>query len=112
MYAAAKAAIDRARDGAGPTLLEAVTFRFYGHVFGDSDAYIPKAVKEAAMARDPVVCFRAWLVERKYASDAELQQMEAGLEKEIDEAVEFALASPYPDVAELGRDVFAVEQPL
>lgn len=110
MYAAAKRAIDRARDGGGPTLLEAKTFRFHGHVFGDSDAYMPKGEKEAAMARDPVVLFRAWLIEKGYADEAELSAMEAAIEKEIDEAVEFALSSPAPDVVELQRDVFAVEQ--
>jgi acetoin:2,6-dichlorophenolindophenol oxidoreductase subunit alpha len=111
MYAAAKTAIDRAREGGGPTLLEAVTFRFYGHVFGDADAYIPKAEKEAAMARDPVLRFREWLLKEGHASTAGLEQMEAAIEKEIDEAVDFALSSPYPDVSELRRDVFAAEQP-
>ncbi|MAT50341.1 MAG: pyruvate dehydrogenase, partial [Porticoccaceae bacterium] len=50
MYEAARTAIDRARAGQGPTLIEAVTFRFYGHVFGDADGYMDKAEKEAAMA--------------------------------------------------------------
>jgi TPP-dependent pyruvate/acetoin dehydrogenase alpha subunit len=111
MYEAAKRAIDRARDGGGPTLLEAVTFRFYGHVFGDADNYMAKGEKEAAMKRDPVVQFRAWLLEHQYAKDSELEQMETQIEREIDEAVEFALSSPYPDVDELRRDVFATEQP-
>ena len=111
MYAAAKRAIDRARGGQGPSLIEAMTFRFHGHVLGDADAYMPKGEKEAAMARDPVVRFRAWLIEQGHASEAELAQLEAAIEKEIDEAVEFALSSPQPDVSELRRDVFAVEQP-
>ncbi len=111
MYAAAKRAIDRARDGQGPSLIEAMTFRFHGHVLGDADAYMLKGEKEAAMARDPVVRFRAWLIEQGHASEAELAQLEAAIEKEIDEAVEFALSSPQPDVSELRRDVFAVEQP-
>jgi pyruvate dehydrogenase E1 component alpha subunit len=62
------------------------------------------------MARDPVLRFREWLLKERQASAAELEQMEAAIEKEIDEAVEFALSSPYPDVAELRRDVFAAEQ--
>jgi acetoin:2,6-dichlorophenolindophenol oxidoreductase subunit alpha len=110
MYAAAKTAIDRARDGAGPTLIEAMTFRFYGHVFGDADKYMEKGEKEAAMARDPVVRFRSWLIQERHATDEDLKHMESAIEKEIDGAVEFAISSPEPDVAELRRDVFATEQ--
>ena len=109
MYAAAKAAIDRARGGAGPTLIEAMTFRFYGHVFGDADKYMDKGEKEAAMARDPVVCFRTWLIHEGHATEADLQRMEAGIESEIDTAVDFAFSSPDPDVSELRRDVLAAE---
>jgi TPP-dependent pyruvate/acetoin dehydrogenase alpha subunit len=109
MYQVAKEAIDRARNGGGPSLIEAVTFRFYGHVLGDADAYMAKGEKEAAMARDPVVLFRKWLVERKYASLAELDQMEQTIETEIDAAVQFALSSPDPDVTELQKDVYAAE---
>lgn len=109
MYAAAKTAIDRARDGGGPTLIEAMTFRFYGHVFGDNDKYMEKGEKEAAMARDPVVHFRAWLIQEGHATDADLKRMESGIEEEIDAAVEFAINSSEPDVAELQRDVFATE---
>ncbi len=109
MYAAAKTAIDRAREGGGPTLIEALTFRFYGHVFGDADAYMAKGEKEAAMARDPVVRFRVWLIENGHATEAQLKDMETVIERDIDEAVEFALSSPVPDAAELSRDVFATE---
>jgi TPP-dependent pyruvate/acetoin dehydrogenase alpha subunit len=52
VYEAAKSAVERARAGSGPTLIEARTFRFFGHVFGDADAYMGKGEKEAAMARD------------------------------------------------------------
>jgi TPP-dependent pyruvate/acetoin dehydrogenase alpha subunit len=108
VYKAARAAIIRARDGDGPTLIEAMTFRFHGHVFGDADAYMAPGEKAAAMARDPVPRYRAWLVEGGVA-DSELAALEAAIDHEIDEAVAFALDSPLPDVAELGRDVFAEE---
>jgi pyruvate dehydrogenase E1 component alpha subunit len=109
MYLIAKEAVDRARDGGGPTLIEALTFRFYGHVLGDADPYMAKGEREAAMARDPVVRFRTWLMEQGHASAAQLNEMEQTIEKEIDAAVEFALNSPDPDISELQRDVFAVE---
>jgi pyruvate dehydrogenase E1 component alpha subunit len=107
MYAVAREAIERARAGQGPTLIEATTFRFFGHVFGDADKYMQPGEKEAAMARDPVPRFRAWLIEQGHANAAQLADVEAAIEKEIDAAVEFALSSPSPDVGELQLDVFA-----
>jgi TPP-dependent pyruvate/acetoin dehydrogenase alpha subunit len=109
MYHVAKEAIDRARSGGGPTLIEANTFRFFGHVLGDNDAYMDSGEKAAAMARDPVPLYRAWLISAGHATDVELSRMEAQIEEEIDAALEFTLASAYPDVAELRRDVFAEE---
>lgn len=109
MYHVSKEAIDRARSGGGPTLIEANTFRFFGHVLGDNDAYMDSGQKAAAMARDPVPLYRAWLIAAGHATDAELSRMEAGIEEEIDAALEFTLGSAFPDAAELRRDVFAEE---
>jgi pyruvate dehydrogenase E1 component alpha subunit len=109
MYHAAKEAVDRARSGGGPTLIEANTFRFFGHVLGDNDGYMDKGEKAAAMARDPVPLYRAWLISAGHATEAELSQIEAAIEEEIDAALEFTLASAYPDKAELRRDVFKEE---
>lgn len=109
VYAAAREAIERARAGEGPTLIEAMTYRFFGHVFGDQDAYMDKARKAEAMANDPVPRFRAKLIADGIATEAQLAAMEAEIEAEIDEAVEFALASDFPGVEELKRDVFAKE---
>ena len=109
VYAAAKEAIDRARAGQGPTLLEAKTFRFNGHVLGDADAYMQKGEKALAMTRDPVPKYRAWLVEQRIADEGTLAAIEARIGAEIDAAVAFALGSPIPDLAELSLDVFAPE---
>ncbi len=109
MWRVARDAIARARSGQGPTLIEAKTFRFFGHIFGDADNYMNKADKAAAMAKDPVPAFRNWLIANQHATDADLAAMEAVIEKDIDEAVEFAKSSPFPDVAELRRDVYAAE---
>jgi pyruvate dehydrogenase E1 component alpha subunit len=78
-------------------------------VFGDPDAYMDKDEKAAWMAKDPVPLFRAWLIAAKHASEAQLAEMEAAHNAQIDAAVEFALASDYPDVAELRRDIFKDE---
>jgi len=109
MWQAAGTAIARARKGDGPTLIEAMTYRFHGHIFGDADAYMDKAEKACAMAKDPVPAYRQWLIENGHASDTELAAIEQIHEQEIDAALEFALSSPYPDVAELRRDVYANE---
>jgi acetoin:2,6-dichlorophenolindophenol oxidoreductase subunit alpha len=109
MYAAAREAVQRARDGGGPTLIEAMTFRFQGHVFGDSDAYMSKDEKDTALAADPVPRYRAALLKAGGATEQLLADMEKAVETEIDEAVEFALASPYPPMSEMTRDVFAEE---
>ncbi len=109
VYAAARDAIDRARAGAGPTLIEAMTFRFEGHNVGDDDSYMDKGEKEAWMAKDPVPRYRAWLLAQAHATEAQLVDLEAAIGKEIEEAYKFAMKSPYPDIAELRRDVFREE---
>jgi pyruvate dehydrogenase E1 component alpha subunit len=107
MYAVANAAIARARDGEGPTLIEAMTFRFFGHVFGDDDFYMTKEEKAAAIAKDPVPLFRAKLIANGTATEDQLATMEAKIAADIQDAIEFALASDMPPVEELLRDVYA-----
>jgi pyruvate dehydrogenase E1 component alpha subunit len=107
MYEAANTAINRARDGEGPTLIEALTFRFFGHVMGDDDSYMTKDEKAAAMAKDPVPLFRAKLIETGVATEEQLAGIEAKIGADIQEAIEFALASDMPPIEELTRDVYA-----
>lgn len=109
MYAVANQAIARARAGEGPSLIEAMTYRFHGHVFGDADAYMDEARKSRAVQADPVPRYRAQLLAEGIATEEQLAAMEAEIETAIDEAVEHALASPFPGVEELKRDVFAAE---
>jgi acetoin:2,6-dichlorophenolindophenol oxidoreductase subunit alpha len=106
MYAAARQAVERARAGEGPTLIEAMTFRFHGHVFGDADKYMDPAQKAAAIAADPYPIFRAKLIADGTATEAELAGMEAKFEAELDVAVEAAFASAFPDLKELTSDVY------
>jgi len=109
MYGAAQEAVARAREGGGPTLIEAMTFRFNGHLLGDMDGYMDKARKAEAMANDPVPRFRRQLIDSGIATEADLAAMEARIESDLDDAVEFAIASPFPDLAEMKRDVYAEE---
>ncbi len=109
VYAAAKEAIDRARSGGGPTLIEAVTFRFNGHLIGDMSEYIPKAEYAEAVKNDPYPKYRSWLTEQKHAAVAELDAIDAEIKIEIDEAEAFAMSSPLPDAIEVKRDVYAYQ---
>jgi pyruvate dehydrogenase E1 component alpha subunit len=108
MYSAAKEAVDRARAGEGPTLLEAKTFRFMGHVLGDNSHYIPKEQMAAALAVDPVPAFRKNLLERQVSAQV-LDEIDAQIRVQVDEAAAFALADAYPDESEIRKDVFKAE---
>ncbi len=109
VYAAAHEAVHRARSGGGPTLIEAMTYRFHGHVFGDQDAYMDQDRKAKAIANDPVPRFRTKLITDGIATEDRLAAMEAEIEIDIDAAVDFALSSAFPGLEELARDVFAQE---
>jgi pyruvate dehydrogenase E1 component alpha subunit len=100
MYAATRQAVERARAGEG------MTYRFHGHVFGDADKYMDPEVKKAAIANDPYPRYRAQLIADGVATEAELAAIEADFEAQIDKAVEEALASPFPGVEEVTRDVY------
>lgn len=109
MYGAAKWAIDRARAGEGPTLIEAMTFRFNGHLLGDPGHYIPAEDMTAAKAADPVPLLRQRLIDTGVADGGTIDAIEAAISERIDAAVKAAYAADYPDVSELKRDVFAHE---
>jgi pyruvate dehydrogenase E1 component alpha subunit len=107
MYAAAKDAVERARTGGGPSLIEANTYRFFGHMMGDKMHYMPKEELEAAIAADPVPRYREWLLKGGHLTEAELAGIEADCAAEIDDAVAYALACPPPPPEELFLDVYA-----
>jgi acetoin:2,6-dichlorophenolindophenol oxidoreductase subunit alpha len=107
MYGAAKEAVERARSGGGPTLIEANTYRFYGHLLGDSMDYQPEDERSAAMAADPVPRFRAWMIAEGHLTEDDAARTEFDTAAAVDEAVEFALAAPPPNADELYTDVYA-----
>ena len=107
MYGAAKMAIDRACAGDGPTLIEALTYRFNGHLIGDAGSYMDKTEKAAAIEADPVPALRARLIGEGIATADALAAIETDISARINDAVEAAYAAPYPDLAELTRDVYA-----
>lgn len=108
MHRVAREAVERARAGEGPTLIEAMTYRMLGHTFGASYTYVPKAFQEEAAENDPLPRFRKLLIEMQ-VPEAQLDEVVTKIETELDEAVEHALNSPYPDLVELRRDVLKEE---
>jgi pyruvate dehydrogenase E1 component alpha subunit len=107
MWHAARDAVERARSGQGPTLLEAKTFRFHGHYFGDPGAYIPKEEYAAALARDPMPATRAEVLRTGTATEAQLTQFQQDIVAELDDALKFAAESSPPELAEIDRDIYA-----
>ena len=107
MYSAASEAVARARAGGGPTLIEAMTYRFMGHFYGDQMPYMDQAEYQAALAADPLPRFRAMLIEAGHASEEDLVAIEKEAGAEADDAIEFAFASPAPDPSTLFEDVYA-----
>lgn len=108
MFDAAQEAVAWARAGNGPTLLEAKTFRFMGHVLGDDSHYIPKEEMAAAKAADPVPIYRQALLDRQIP-EARLAEIDADVTAEVEDAARFAIDSPYPDISENRRDILSME---
>ena len=109
MYAAASEAVERAREGGGPTLIEAMTFRFNGHLIGDMGEYIPKEEYAEAVANDPFPRYRDWLLNGGHAGAAELDAIDEAVREEIAAAEAFALDSAFPEPIEVKRDVYQHE---
>jgi pyruvate dehydrogenase E1 component alpha subunit len=106
----AQEAIARARAGEGPTLIEALTYRFRGHSLADPDELRSKEEKEFWFPRDPIKKFAAYLIEQNLASEEELKQIDDKIQAIVDESVEFAESSPEPDPSELYRYIFAEDE--
>jgi acetoin:2,6-dichlorophenolindophenol oxidoreductase subunit alpha len=107
VYDAAVKAIARARAGEGPTMLECRTYRWYGHSEIDPAKYRSKEEVEAWKTRCPVANFEKSLMQKKVLTDAKKKQIVSEITREIDEAVDFAEKSPFPDGSEIGNFVWA-----
>ena len=101
------AATDRARAGEGPTLIEAKTYRTRGHSRSDRNRYRAREEIEAWKARDPIAMFATEIVALGIGSPERVAEIAAEVEKEMEEAVAAASASPWPSVAEVARDVYS-----
>ena len=109
VYEAAKTAVNRARSGQGPSLIECKTYRVRGHAGSGSDASLGYRTAEEIAAwetRCPVTTFRNKLLAERLISEQELADMEKTIEMEIDYAFEFAQSSPLPRAEDLALYVF------
>jgi TPP-dependent pyruvate/acetoin dehydrogenase alpha subunit len=98
VYAAAREAVDRARAGEGPTLIESVSLRWRGHAGHDPAKYMPAEMLEDAMANhDPVKNHEEYLLREGVVTKEDIEEIQRRVEQEFDEGYEFALASPLPE---------------
>lgn len=107
VYEAAAEAVARARRGDGPTIIECKTWRWRGHFEGDPGAYKDPAEQEAWIKKDPIPRFAQKLIDLKYATKAELEQIEAAVAAQIDAAIKFSQNSPDPNPEDALTDVYA-----
>ena len=107
VYEACKEAIERARGGMGPTLVECKTYRWRTHFEGEPDTYRPPEEVEAWMKREPIAPYRKLLIEQGILTEAEADKIEADVLRELEEAVEFARQSPLPAPESALEDLWA-----
>jgi len=104
--AVAKAA-ERARNGEGPTLLEFRTYRYKGHSMSDPARYRTKEELEEYKQRDPIEIVRTKILEKKYATEKDLEDIDKRVMQQVDESVRFAEESNFPDPSEALTDIYA-----
>ncbi len=107
VYEACKEAVDRARAGMGPTLVECKTYRWRTHFEGEPDTYRPPEEVEAWIKREPIAPYRKLLVEQGVLTQAGADEVEAGVLRELGDAVEFARQSPLPEPESALEDLWA-----
>jgi pyruvate dehydrogenase E1 component alpha subunit len=107
VYQAAQEAIERARRGEGPTLIECVTYRNYGHFEGDAQKYKKEEDKKAHLSeKDAIGKFRSDLLAEKLFTESELSEIEAAVDEAVEKAIAFSENSPNPEPSELLTDVY------
>lgn len=106
VHEAIEEAADRARRGDGPTLLDIRTYRYKGHSMSDPQKYRSKEEVAEWMEQDPIEHCLKVISENKWLTEKEIQDISDWVKKEVEESVEFAEKSPYPEAHELYEDVY------
>ena len=112
VYREAKRAIEKARSGGGPTLLECLTLRMEGHAVHDDAFYVPKVMFERWAENDPLERYRAWLRENAAMTDEEEDEISTAAKKLLNDALTRAEESPMPDPSTLLEGVYATPEDL
>jgi len=107
VYDTVSKAAARARAGEGPTFIEGITYRLSGHMAGDLETYRSSEEIEMQRAYEPLAQLSQKLLDRG-VEEAELERIRAEVEEEVQADVEFALAAPWPEIAEAYTDVYKV----
>jgi len=106
VHRAVARAAERARAGEGPTLLEFRTYRYKGHSMSDPQKYRTKEEVEKYKQRDPVEVVRTTILDKKFATEAELDAIDTKIVQRVDESVKFAEESNFPDASEALTDIY------
>lgn len=106
VYETVKEAVDRARNGGGPTLIEAKTYRIKGHFVGDPMLYRDQKEVEEFLIREPIGKFEKFLIENGYLNNSEKELIWSEAKKEVEDAVKFAEENEYPAPEEALEDLF------
>jgi TPP-dependent pyruvate/acetoin dehydrogenase alpha subunit len=112
VFREAQRAIEKAREGGGPTVIELITLRMEGHAVHDDAGYVPRELLADFGSRDPLDRFRAWLQEVEECSDDEFSAIDDDVRAWIDAGVAEAEASPPPDAAQILDGVYAAPEAL
>ncbi len=107
VYEVTHEAVERARRGDGPTFIEAMTYRLFGHMVGDTEPYRTKEEVAKWRTRDPITTFPETLIQEFGFTETDIEAARAEVEAEIKEISRFALDSPWPEVSEIVDHVFA-----
>jgi pyruvate dehydrogenase E1 component alpha subunit len=112
VYREAKRAIEKARSGGGPTLIECMTLRMEGHAVHDDAFYVPKDMFEEWAKHDPIERFRSWLKEYADLRDQEEEEIATDIKKLLNDAIRRAEESPLPDPTTVADGVYAAPEDL
>jgi len=107
VYAATCEAVDRARQGGGPSLIEAKTMRMLGHAIHDGAEYVPRELLAKWEKKDPIARYQGKLLAEGVADMEELDEIRQRAAVEIEDAIEFAESSPYPDPESVEEGIYA-----
>jgi len=107
VYACVQEAVDRARAGEGPTLIEAKTYRYKGHSRTDPATYRPEGELEQWMARDPIYILARRMVDAEQLTEEEFNEMSQAAHVAVQEATQWAIEQPYPPFEAVYEDIWA-----